>query len=149
MNKILIYKIIAILGIVFLTSCNKRVLYIYSPQREQCITIITKGKIRYIINGKHEEVPEKNYLKLDISNTTTLSDAIYICWYQQNKTGEIVMPKVKVLENMMDPDFYKFSDHLPEDKNGVPRPTKFGQLGCTSVGFSYQNPYPKGSSIVE
>lgn len=142
------FVLIAVATILF-TSCSKDVLYISSPDKREYITVITEKDVRYIIEGRHESVPEEGYIKLDISTTTELSDAIYICWRRHNEGGEIVVPKTTVIENRMEPSLYTFDNKLPEDKMGVPRPTKFAHDGCTSVGFSYKEPYPEGSAIIE
>jgi hypothetical protein len=145
-----IYNQIAfVMGILLLTSCGPSILQIYSPDKQNCFTIITEGKVRYIIDGEHQKLPEGNYLKLDISRTTELSDAVYICWHVPGKRGRLVMPNTEILENRMNPALYQFNNKLPEDNNGIPRPTSFTGNGCTSVGFSYKMPYPVGSATIE
>lgn len=138
-----------IVSVLLLTSCSGDYLYIYSPSKDNCITVYTEKDIRYIMHGKYREVPNENYLKLDISKTTELSDAIYICWPKSGFHGEILIPKAIMIENKLDSTLYIFKNKLPLDKVGFPTPEKFSNDGCTSVGFSYKNPFPKGSSIVE
>lgn len=138
-----------IVSVLFLTSCRGDYLYIYPPNKDKCITIITEKNIRYIMHGKHREVTNENYLKLDISKTTDLSDAIYICWPKSGLPGEILIPKTTIIENKLDSTLYIFKNELPIDEVGFPTPEKYSNDGCTAVGFSYKNPFPKGSSIVE
>lgn len=131
-----------------LTGCKKEILNIYSTDNKHKLTVITDGDVRYVISGEHKEVPENNFIKLDVSGVTELSDAIYICWPSQNASGEIVIPNSSIIENRMPIDLFKFEDRLPKDNKGIPRPTKFSENGCTTVDFLRSRPYPEGSSTV-
>lgn len=45
--------------IFFLVGCDRRrEIYFYSPDKSQCITLIDENDIRYIINGKHQQLKD-------------------------------------------------------------------------------------------
>jgi hypothetical protein len=76
-------KIALFVGFLFITiACThypKR-MHIYTPNKDQCITVFNLEDYRYLCVGEVKRIPESNYIKLDISKRTDLSDGIYILW---------------------------------------------------------------------
>ena len=68
---------------IFLTGCKKMDrIYIYTPDKKQCITVFNSNEIRYIVDGEHANIPDTNYLKLDVRQIDPLGDGIWICLLQ-------------------------------------------------------------------
>ena len=80
MNKI-ISIIFLLLILTFLCQCiGKKIIYFYSLDRSQCITVINEGNTRYIIDGKHREIPKCNFVKLNTEKVSSDGDGLWICW---------------------------------------------------------------------
>jgi hypothetical protein len=119
-------------------SCNKNENYVYSPDKKQCITIITENKIRYIIDGKHCKVPNNNYIKLDISNRFSFADNIIGCWKNKEYQWQIINDEATILENKLDAKKFFFSEKLPQDEMGIPSDTIFRkEKNFFYLGFDY------------
>ncbi|RIW18693.1 hypothetical protein D0X99_03145 [Algoriphagus lacus] len=129
-----------IFALLFLASCSNDHRYtLYSNDKKQSITIISDGNIRYIINGDCEEVPEKNYVKVDLSSTPmNNNDELVGRWKTNKYEWEIINDGVTVLENKLDSIRFKFGTKFPEDKNGIPTLIDFyNKPNCFDVGFEY------------
>jgi len=114
---------------------NRTNFKLYSIDKSQCISIITIGKTRYIINGKHSSVPKSNYIKLDISEITSLGDEIGVCWNNGKYKWEVVNHKSKILEIKLDTLNYKFNTSWEEDKYGIPNSKKYHKSNCGTIGL--------------
>jgi hypothetical protein len=123
---------------IILTSCNEKKSYIYSPDKKQCVTIITKNKIRYIIAGKHNSIPEKNYVKLDVSDRFKFADNIVGCWKNDKYRWQIINDGTVILDNRLDSANYIFHEKLPKDTSGIPSTTIFrNEPSFFYIGFDY------------
>ncbi|MDI9309502.1 MAG: hypothetical protein QM535_04750 [Limnohabitans sp.] len=132
-------KLYLIFFLLFLVSCNKHCYTLYSNDKKQSITIISNGNIRYYINGKHNEVPEKNYVKVDLSTTAMMNnDELVGSWKTNKYEWKIINDGVTVLENKLDSTRFKCENKFPEDKNGIPTLIDFyNKPNCFDIGFEY------------
>lgn len=102
-----------------LFSCQnirKNKIKIYSPNRSQCITVITESDYRYIIAGDHNIVPENNYVKLDAKQIGLVGDIFYGCWDKDGYKWEFYNYSAIILENQLDKSKYKFGNDFPKDE---------------------------------
>lgn len=127
---------------------NKKYIYIYSPDKSNCVTIINDKNIRYISDGKNNKVPDTNYIKLDIKNIDQLGDALHICW-SKDHVWDIVIHKSKVLESKLDTTRFRFSTTLPINEIGAPTEKKFRKEGCAIFDFYRMKLSPDKGAIVE
>lgn len=133
-----VYAILSlIILIIALSGCNRERFYICAKDKNQCITVITykNKKIRYIINGKHYTIPDKNYVKLDISRIDKIGDEILGYW---NPHGWVLYNhKSIVLEKNIDTVKYKFKNSLPLKEYDVPTVKPILEQDYFRVGLSY------------
>jgi len=128
-----------ILGtIIFLSvSCKDDALHFSNQDETQSITVITdrKQNIRYIINGNVSEVPDTNYVKLDISEIDILGDGVWGCWEKEGYLWEVCVHEAIILESKLDTTKYKFNVSLPTREFGIPTELKYRQDSCFVYGF--------------
>lgn len=137
----LIIAIITLIA-VFGDHTNRTNFIIYSADKKQCVTIITRGLNRYIINGKSNySIPKTNYVKLDLSNTSRIGDEIGVCWKNENYEWEIVNHKAKVIENKLDTLKFKFNESWDRDEHGIPNSKKYHKPNCGTIGLSNMKTY--------
>lgn len=132
-------KCSSIFILLFLVSCSNNHKYtLYSKDKKQSITIISSGETRYIIDGDYDRVPEKNYVKIDLSTTPMKGfDEIVGCWKTDKYEWEIINDGVTILENNLNPKRFKFGTKFPKDKNGIPTIIDFCKSNCFDLGFEY------------
>lgn len=117
-----------------LIGCTEKdKIFIFSPDRSKCVTVITIGDIRYVINGRHNSIPDSNFVKLDIGSVYKEGDALNVCWFSEEYEWDIVINKAIVLMNKLDNSRFKFSVELEKDKRGVPNERRFREKGCATV----------------
>ena len=134
--KISIYCIISVI----LVSCNSATYHFDSPDKKQSITIITRGDVRYIINGHSYFVPDSNFVKVDLSGIDReTGDETVGCWDQGKFRWVIAMNGVRVLENKTDTSLYRFESNFPLDKLGIPTVGDFRKKNCFSIAMEYRN----------
>ena len=143
---------------VFLFGCTETI-YFYPPDESQCITVITEnwtrlrgkpGRFRYIIAGKHHNVPEENFVKLAINSGDRYRDALYICWTNDQYEWEAVVHNGIVIESKLDTTRFNFSTSLPNDDRGIPAAKNFAKETCDVFSFDLQRLLPEeGGTIVE
>ena len=132
--------IFSIIGIItfLIYSCNvqNRINFrIYSADKKQCVTIITKGNTRYIINGEHITIPKSDYVKIDKSQIDPIGDEIGICWKNENYDWQIVNHQSTVLENKLDTLKFKFYETWEKDDSGIPNSKKYHKQNCGTLGL--------------
>lgn len=135
--------------ILFLGCSSKNRIYVYSANKKQCVTIITESHYRYIINGKHRNIPDANYVKIDISQVDKIGDGIAGCWETNNYKWLIINDQTKILENKLDTLKYKFVTDYPKDEKGVPTLKNFISGNCYNFDFEVFSIVPKNGAIVE
>lgn len=146
MTKNLIIGFLLIFAII---SCsNKSIVKFYSLDKENCVTVITKNDLRFVIAGNTTNLPDTNYVKLDISKITELGDGVWICWLA-NKGWDIVVDKSIILENKLDSNKYFFDGKLPVDSVGIPTEIKFRQENCAVFDYYLMQLSPAKGAIVE
>jgi hypothetical protein len=121
----------------FLAGCsNRKIIYVYSPNKKQCITIITNIDTRYIINGKHKSLPKKNYIKYSLDSIDVeVADEIVGHWKNNKYEWEIATDKAIILENKLDSKRFKFNTNFPTDDNGMPTIIDFTDKNSYDIGF--------------
>lgn len=134
-----IYIICALL---FYSSCSSQAEHFYSSNRKQCISIITDGNLRYIINGYSNSVPKDNYIKVDLSKIDRhVGDEIVGCWNKDKFEWIIMMNNVSILENRLDTSKFVFKKDFPVDSSQIPTLKGYSieDLNCFHLGFEYKN----------
>ena len=105
------------------------------------MTIITNGKTRYIINGKHSSIPKTDFVKTDISQIDPLKDEIGVCWKNETYEWEIVNHSSKIIENKLDTLKFKFNTSWENDEKGIPNSKKYHKANCGTIGLMYLNTF--------
>ncbi|MFI2741640.1 hypothetical protein ACG2LH_02785 [Zhouia sp. PK063] len=105
----------------------------YSVDKKQCISIITRGNSRYIINGPRDEVPTTNYIQLDISHIDDLGDEIGVCWNKNPYHWKLVNDGAIVVENKLDTLHYQFFNQWERDKRGIPTIANYHEPDCGTI----------------
>jgi hypothetical protein len=135
---------------IVLTGCDKKTNYVYSPDRKQCITIITEENYRYIINGKHSSIPEVNYVKYSLDSVDVeYGDEIVGCWKNDGYEWKIATDNAIILENKLDTLRFKFHEKFPVDNDDSPTIVDYSYKGCFDLGFSYKTIRHSKGAIVE
>lgn len=118
---------------------------IYPKDKSQTITIITNGNQRYIIAGKHDKIPYKGFLLLDISKVDRLGDGISICWNDSGYRWKIASAYGRLIKNTLDSS--KFVYYQPLGKYGEAVSTGYMEANCG--GFLIRESLsPRGDLIV-
>lgn len=149
-KKRTIFKIIAGLLIIIASfSCSKSSkIKFYSLDKDNCVTVLTKDTLRYVIAGDYDKVPDTNFVKLDISKITELGDGVWICWLE-NQGWDIVVDKSIIIENKLDTVKYLFDTKLPVDERGILTEIKFRQENCAIFDYYLMKLSPDKGAIVE
>lgn len=92
-----------------------------------------------MIEGYYNDVPEKNYVKLDIGKIDRhVGDEIVGCWNFSDRDWKIMMNDVIVLENKLDKSKFIFENKFPVDSIGVPTLEKYNnKKGCFNIVYDY------------
>lgn len=123
-------------------GCTSSTYHIYSPNRDQCITLITHNDTRYIISGKYNSVPDSNFVKIDISKIDrSVGDQIIGCWKRNKFKWIVMMDGVTILENKLDTNKFLFQKNFPVDRDGIPNVLDYDHKmkNCFSLDFEYYN----------
>lgn len=136
--------------LITLTSCNKHQNFIYSPNKKQCITIITDVDTRYIINGKHTSIPTTDYIKYSLDSIDVeVGDEIVGHWKNNNYEWEIATDRAIILENKLDPKKFKFNKNFPTDNRGIPTIIEYTDKNSFDIGFDHGKIINYKGAIVE
>ena len=142
--------ILSVFILIFLLSCSsKKRIYVYSPNKKQCITIITEYNYRYIIEGKHYNVPDTNYVKVDLSQMDKIGDGIAGCWENNRYKWIIINDQTKIIENKLDTLKYKFITNFPKDEQQIPTLKDYIGNGCYNFDFEVFSIVPKDGAIIQ
>ncbi|WP_096431566.1 hypothetical protein [Labilibaculum antarcticum] len=136
-----------ILMISFSCSRGSKIKF-YSLDKDNCVTVLTKDTLRYVIAGDYDKVPDTNFVKLDISKITELGDGVWICWLE-NQGWDIVVDKSIIIENKLDTVKYRFDTNLPVDEREIPTEIKFRQENCAIFDYYLMKLSPDKGAIVE
>ena len=128
---------------------NKSVMYVYSLNKSQCITIISENNERYIINGRYDKVPDTNYVKLSIKDRNSIWDVFYVLWQNKKYEWDIVVENSIILESRLDTSRFNFNTQLPNDKRGIPTEIKFRNEGGAIYSFYLKKLTPDRGAIIE
>ncbi len=135
-NKIM--RNILLIVLVFY-SCNqeknKNIIIIESPLKDQAITIISEGNTRYIINGKHKNIPDSNYAILDISKVSLIGDEIGICWNVDGYKWKLVSAYSRFIKSNLDTSLYYLQKELITDKHGSPTFKEYLDKSCVRISI--------------
>jgi hypothetical protein len=127
---------------------NRKNFRIYSLDKEQCVTIITYGNNRYIINGKASSIPKSDFVKLDISGIDKLGDGIGICWKNEKYEWQISNDNSVILENKLDTTKYKFITSWEKDEFGQPNTKKYLEPNCGTLDLLSMDRYPENGNLI-
>ncbi len=146
MKKISLF-IVFILITIGCTRYPKR-MYIYTPNKNQCITVFNLEDYRYLCVGEVKRIPESNYIKLDVSRIDEIGDGIHILW---KKNGWDVVVRYSILiESTLDTTCYKFSNKLPIDDKGFSTEEKFRQDSAAIFDYYLMQLSPQnGFAVIE
>lgn len=139
-----------ILGLVFgvLIGCRDTI-YIYSPTKKDCITLIREGDELYIIAGKNSLDIDTNFIKIDLKKMD-LADGLNVCWYDSGKyVWEVVKVNSEIIKNKLDSNLYKFNTILPLDSGGFPTESKFRKEGCATILLNSKQCSPASDLVIE
>ena len=123
-------------------------MHIYSVDKSQCITVIDDWDTRYIINGKFYDVPENNYIKLDVGDVDPLEDGIYICWSKQNYEWQLISDGAQIVDINLDTNRFLFGTELPKER-GIPSDKEFRGDHCAIFDYYQMKLFPNSEAIVE
>ena len=141
--------LIVFISMFLLNSCTKKsVIKFYTPDKENCVTVITKNDIRFVIAGDTEDIPDTNFVKLDISKIPELEDGVWISWLDNNG-WDIVVDKSIIIENKLDTNQYIFNSKLPTDNRGIPTEIKFRKDNCAIFNYYLMKLSPDNGAIIE
>lgn len=143
--------LIVFFAIFFIGCKNKSTIYFYSYDRSQCITVISEYDYRYFIDGKHNQIPDTNYIKLRLQNRNSMFDNLYLCWSNEKYEWDAVNEYSTILESKLDTSRFNFNTELPKDERGIPTALKFGDKRCATYMFSLKKIIPDGDrgAIIE
>lgn len=136
-------------AIIFSSCSSTEILHLYSPNRNQCITIITKSDERYIIDGKHYAVPDSNFVKISLAEMDRIGDGIAGCWEDEHFKWIILNDKTRILENKLDTKRYRFFTNFSKDETGIPTFKDFISDSCYNFDFETFSAIPKDGVIIE
>jgi uncharacterized membrane-anchored protein len=78
---------------------NQKNYHFYSPKNDNGITVINVNNYRYIIDGYHNDIPNTNYVKMNLDKIDLeLGDEIAGCWDKDSLKWSIVMNNVTIME---------------------------------------------------
>ncbi|WP_289062617.1 hypothetical protein [uncultured Zobellia sp.] len=127
--------IVVFFYVILPTPPNRTNFKLFSSDKNRCVSIITMGDTRYIINGNHSTVPKSDYIKLDISSISSLGDEIGVCWNNGKYQWEIVNDKAKIIDIQLDTLIYRFHTNWEEDEHGIPNSKKYHKPNCGTIGL--------------
>lgn len=133
-------------------SCTRKSLvHIYSPDRDQFLTVITDGDIQYLIDGIHTNVPDSNYVKLDISKKDLQVDnSLNVCWEESSEKylWNVVIDKTIILKSTLDTSKYLFQTKLPTRDGDIPTEAPFRKDSCATISFVLKRSSPPSETKV-
>lgn len=127
---------------------------IKSLDGKNCISIVDRDTVRYIITGEFpNEIPNSNYVKLDLKLYDFDYDEISICWNNENNKCELSMEYIDILENKLDTSKYVFYNYFPWDRSIERKADAINQYlkksTCFSVDLFYQVVISEDEAILE
>lgn len=143
-------NIVLVMLFAIMFGCGKNeIIHFSSLDNAQSITVINKGELRYVINGLHEDIPDSNYVKLNISNIDPIGDGFHICWKDSDYEWSVVVHNSEVIDSTLDTTRFSFNVSLPLDDRRIPTELKFRQENCAIYSFSLERLSPDQGAIVE
>lgn len=134
-------------------SCKSNIAHVYSPDRSKCITLISEGNYRYVINGETESVPEEGFVKLDLSNVPVDGDQLGGCWSTGSAGSEgwvLYCDFSEIVESKIDTSRFIVKTSFPTRDDGIPTSEPFSKEHC--FDFGYDNgiiTFARGDVIVD
>ena len=119
---------------------------VFSPLKDQCITIFSHGNQQFIVSGKVDKIPDSNYVVIDISRGGNEAEALNVCW-SEKKGWYAVIHGVEILNYHLDSNLYIFSNKLPE-KEGIPSESLFRNLNCATISFECKTTSPPSNTTI-
>lgn len=97
----------------------------------QVVTVITKEEKRYLMNGRHKDIPDDNYLLLDLSKVDRLGDGFSVCWNENGYKWKIASAYARVVENKLDTTKYLYFQ--PLGNYGQPTSEGYSGKSCGEI----------------
>ena len=120
-------------------------IYVFSPNREHVITLLRRGNIQYVIDGKHGQIPDTNYVKFDVSDRG-LATGFYVCWNTKNYEWEAVNNNTNILDSTLDTSRFSLTTKLPNDSSDISGAEEFYKKGkCATVVLDLKIVVPKSA----
>ena len=91
----------------------------------------------------------KTYVKLDISNVTRISDALFICWDNGSGKLEILCPGAVIVENHLPENEFKILTAHTLDEEGMPNVLKYHTDNCFDLDIESQKVFPKKNAVIK
>lgn len=148
--KYFIYTISIIIFTTLSFCSSKNRVYVYSPDKKQCITIITNVNERYVINGKHRTIPSKNYIKYSFDSIDVeVGDEIVGHWKNSNYVWELATDNAIIIDNKLDTTKFKFNKNFPKDDKGIPTLMNYTDENSFDIGFDHGKIIHYKGAIIE
>jgi hypothetical protein len=135
LQKTNVVFLVIVLTILFMGCRDKSTIYFYSLDKSQCITVISEYNYRYVINGKHDNPPDTNFVKLFIKDRNSMWDNFFLCWENEKYEWDAVVENSIILELRMDTSRFNFNTELPNNDRGIPTDIKFSNDKCATYLF--------------
>lgn len=116
----------------FLFSCitEERSFYIELPVKDVGISVITRGNNRYLIDGNYTQVPDTNYVQLDISNVSKEADEIGLCWGLENVEWKAINYRARVITDRLDSTRFLYEWNTKTDELETPSMKDYTRKNC-------------------
>lgn len=134
------YKLTYLLlfAVVLFSSCTNdkwRHVEILSLSNDQSITVITIGSARFIMDGKHEQVPESGYAHFDISTVDPIGDEIGICWNKDGYKWKFMSEYATFISSSLDSSMFFVQKEIRKDSLGSPEIREYFERGCVLIAI--------------
>ena len=135
----------------FTVSCSmkKDLFFMYSPNKIMCITVLNAKEKRYFVSGKHKNIPEKGFVKVDTRQINDTGDAIGVCWNESNLSWRLVNPNSRILINTLDTCQFKFFENWSTDSLGIPTAIDYHKENCTTLDLGSMRMFRNEGAIIE
>lgn len=125
-------------ALVLFSSCTNdkwRHVEILSLSNDQSITVITIGSARFIMDGKHEQVPESGYAHFDISTVDPIGDEIGICWNKDGYKWKFMSEYATFISSSLDSSMFFVQREMRKDSFGIPEIHEYFESDCVLLAI--------------
>jgi hypothetical protein len=146
--RVFIFDII-VLSVLCL-SCNDiaEKLYLYRPDKSECITLIDKGDKRYIVPQKVPSTNVESKAILDVSEVLWEYDEVYVRW-NSPEGWHMVVPRAKILYSNLDSTLYRIETRLPKNDMGHPTIQHFRNDSSLIYNYFYDRHLKDSNGLIK